>query len=143
MFHLVEHEPTSVRFDKKQQVRAQKRVIFGAPETGENVLRLRSGPQWNACRRIVLARESVCWLCGRPVDFNAPPRSKWAPSVDHVYPLKHLRGLPETEQRRLAYDPDLCRLACYSCNSSAGQRRPALDAPYVLRAAMVTRSTIR
>ncbi len=30
-----------------------------------------------------------CWLCGKPVIYDAPPRSRWSFSVDHVVPLKY------------------------------------------------------
>lgn len=36
-----------------------------------------------------------CWLCRQPVDPQAPPRSPWSASLDHVIPLsrggKHVR----------------------------------------------------
>lgn len=72
----------------------------------------------------MLASASVCWLCGRPVDFNARPRSRWSPSVDHVIPISTMKHLPLEEQARLATDPAFLRLAHYGHNSSRGNRRP-------------------
>lgn len=28
-----------------------------------------------------------CWLCNQPIDYDAPPMSKWSFSADHVVPL--------------------------------------------------------
>ena len=94
----------------------------GPNKMGQNVLKLRSGAPWERCRSVVLARESVCWLCGAYVDPTIRGRRRWAASVDHIYPLKYLRGLPLAEQRRLAWDPELCRLAHYGCNCRRGAK---------------------
>jgi 5-methylcytosine-specific restriction endonuclease McrA len=85
----------------------------------------RSGAAWEAARKQVLANASGCWLCGKPLDFDAPPRSRWAPSVDHVLPLKAMRHLDPVDQRRLALDPSNLRPCHYGCNSGRGARRIA------------------
>ena len=53
-----------------------------------------------------------CPLCGHPLDWDAPPRSRWSPSVDHVIPRS--RGgatLPPLH---------LLRTVHLSCNSARG-----------------------
>ncbi len=84
----------------------------------------RSGTEWNRVRAQVLATSSICWLCGKAVDFDAPPRSRWSPSVDHVLPISKMRHLPMDEQKRLALDPTLLRTAHYGHNSGRGNRKP-------------------
>lgn len=56
-----------------------------------------------------------CWWCDLAIKWDAPPRSRWAPSIDHLIPLS-LGGAPE--------DPDNMVVAHYGCNS---QRRNNLD----------------
>lgn len=58
--------------------------------------------------------DDLCELCGGPIDFEAPPRSRRAPSVDHIVPL-HMGGdpLPPLEELRLAH---------FGCNARRGNR---------------------
>jgi 5-methylcytosine-specific restriction endonuclease McrA len=58
--------------------------------------------------------DDCCELCGAPIDFDAPPRTRRVPSVDHVVP-RHLGGaeLPPLDELRLAH---------VSCNSRRGVR---------------------
>jgi 5-methylcytosine-specific restriction endonuclease McrA len=53
-----------------------------------------------------------CELCGEPIDWEAPPRSRRSVSVDHIIPL-HAGGreLPPVEELRLAH---------VSCNARRG-----------------------
>lgn len=83
----------------------------------------RSGQEWNKVRSQVLASSQVCWRCGREIDLNADPKSKWSPTIDHLYELKNMRHLSPAEQKRLALDPALLRPAHRVCNSrrSAGR----------------------
>jgi len=67
--------------------------------------------QWQRLAARVLAEEDTCHLCGHPLDFTAPPRSRYAPSVDHVIPRS--RG-------GAVYARSNCRAAHYGCN--AGKR---------------------
>jgi 5-methylcytosine-specific restriction endonuclease McrA len=62
-------------------------------------------------RPLVLARDRNCHWCGRPLDHTAPPRSRWAPSVDHLVPVS-LGGDP--------LDPTNAVGAHYGCNSKRG-----------------------
>lgn len=39
---------------------------------------------WRRARAAVLARENVCYLCGKPVDKTLPGSSPAGPTVDHT-----------------------------------------------------------
>jgi hypothetical protein len=82
----------------------------------------RKGSAWEAARRQTLAGADVCAICGLELDWEAPPRSRWAPAVDHVVPLKLTRELDPGEQRRLALDPSLLRAVHTGCNSTRENR---------------------
>lgn len=63
---------------------------------------------WRRARAAVLARESICYLCGKPVDKALPGSSPMGPTVDH------------TEARSAGgslYDPSNLHLAHQICNS--------------------------
>lgn len=85
----------------------------------------RSGAAWRRVRSQVLAQATVCSICGRALDFEAPPRSRWAPSADHMVSNKTTRRLDEVTRRQMALDPSNLRPTHYGCNSrrGAGQRR--------------------
>ena len=76
---------------------------------------------WAALCRQVYAEESVCWLCLQPVDFTAPPRTKWSRSVDHVKAV--------TTHPHLVLVRANLRLAHYSCNSRKGNQAVAAYEP--------------
>ena len=67
--------------------------------------------KWQRLAARVLAEETTCWLCGMPIDFDAPPRTRWSPSVDHVLP-RSLGGDP--------FDRSNLRAAHYGHNSQRG-----------------------
>lgn len=71
--------------------------------------------RWKELRAKVLSEESHCWLCGLPLDFDAPPRTRWSPSVDHRIP-RSLGGD--------MFDRDNLRAAHYGCNAGRGRRDP-------------------
>ena len=77
----------------------------------------RGGRDWERARAFVLRNATTCSICNQPIDFSAPPRSRWAPSVDHLIPLKHTRDYDMLTQRRLALDTSLLAAVHYSCNS--------------------------
>lgn len=85
----------------------------------------RSGAAWERARTAVLAESDVCAICGHPIDREAPARSRWAPSVDHILSLKSMRGLTDAEQRQLALDPGNLRATHYGCNARRGSGRRA------------------
>jgi 5-methylcytosine-specific restriction endonuclease McrA len=85
----------------------------------------RSGAAWERARKQVLAHASVCAICGRPLNPDAPPRSPWSTSVDHVIPLSAMRGWDRADQAKVATDPAYLRAVHLGCNSSRGNRRLA------------------
>jgi 5-methylcytosine-specific restriction endonuclease McrA len=82
----------------------------------------RGGAEWNRVRAMVLKGATHCDICDGALDFDAPPRSRWAPSVDHVVSLKAMRDLDPIAQRRLALDPTNLRPTHYGCNARRGAR---------------------
>lgn len=88
----------------------------------------RSGSAWLRVRAEVLAESRVCYLCGGALDFDAPPRSRWSPSVDHLIPIEATEGMDPETQRMMALDKANLRAAHYGCNSRKGAKlrpRPA------------------
>ena len=50
----------------------------------------RTGPyrmQFEANKKIILASQSVCAICGRPVDKSIKSPDPMSPSVDHIIPI--------------------------------------------------------
>lgn len=86
----------------------------------------RGGVEWNRVRARVLASSQTCWVCGGYIDLNTDPKSKWAPTVDHLYTIKAMQHFSAAEQKRLALDESLLRPAHRSCNTrrTARRRRP-------------------
>jgi hypothetical protein len=78
---------------------------------------------YRKARERVLRDATVCHLCGGALDFDAEPRSRWAPSVDHVLPVSSLVDLDPRSARKLAVDPELLRPAHVGCNSRRGDGR--------------------
>ena len=71
--------------------------------------------RWRELRARVLREESVCWLCGQPIDFGAPPKSTYSASVDHV--VARDKGGDMFDRANL-------RAAHYGCNSGRRERDP-------------------
>jgi 5-methylcytosine-specific restriction endonuclease McrA len=67
---------------------------------------------WKRLRARVLREETVCHLCGHPLDYDAPPRSTYAPAVDHLIP--RAKGGDPLDRANL-------RAAHYGCNSRKGK----------------------
>jgi 5-methylcytosine-specific restriction endonuclease McrA len=89
----------------------------------------RNTRKWRRAREIALMGATHCAVCGGPLDFAAPSRSKWAPSVDHIVALA-VGGDP--------FDQSNLRVTHYGCNSSLGaslgnRRRPRVASPVVQR----------
>lgn len=87
------------------------------------VSRLGRDYQYRKVRERVLRGAQVCHIYGEPLDWDAPPRSRWAPTVDHVVPVSSLRDMDPRAARRIAIDPSLMRPAHYGCNASRGANR--------------------
>jgi hypothetical protein len=87
----------------------------------------RGGAAWERARALALANADLCAICGYSIDREAPARSRWSASVDHLVSLKAMRGLDAGEQRQLALDPANLRVVHYGCNARRGSgRRVAL-----------------
>jgi hypothetical protein len=82
----------------------------------------RSGADWNRVRALVLKNATFCAICGGELDFTAPPRSPWSPSVDHVICISDMKGADMLTQRRLALDLRNLRPVHYGCNARRGAR---------------------
>lgn len=91
---------------------------------------VRDTAAWRRARTRALRGATHCAECGRELDFAAPPRSRWAPSVDHVRPLA-LGGEPFAQAN--------LRVLHVGCNARLGGRlgarlRRRVVAPGVRRA---------
>jgi len=82
----------------------------------------RQGKAYWAARKRVLVPGAMCHICRRALDFDAPPRTRWAPSVDHVIPLKTLETYDPVTRRRLSTDPANMLPAHVGCNARRGAR---------------------
>jgi len=70
-------------------------------------------------RKVATLRDlygECCWLCGAPMDFDAPRQSSLAPTLDHVVPLSQ-GGTHHNRNLRLAHS---------QCNNQRG------DTPWVI-----------
>jgi 5-methylcytosine-specific restriction endonuclease McrA len=74
----------------------------------------RDSRRWRRLRLQVLRGATHCAICHRPLDFNARPCSRWAPSVDHIIPIA-LGGAP--------YERSNCREVHFGCNARRGVGR--------------------
>lgn len=63
--------------------------------------------QWEKNKRIVLTTQSVCGICGQPVDKSLKYPDPMSPTVDHIIPVAK-RGDP--------IDLDNLQLAHWICN---------------------------
>lgn len=59
--------------------------------------------RWQQLAKRVLAEEPLCYLCGLPIDHEAPPRSRYSPSVDHVIPWTQGGGVYDRANLRAAH----------------------------------------
>jgi len=79
--------------------------------------------QYRNVRARVIAGTQVCAICGGPIDHDAPPRSRWAPTADHLLPVSRTRGLDTELRQRLARDPSMLRCVHFACNARRGNGR--------------------
>jgi len=77
---------------------------------------------YEKARKRVLDGAQVCAICGRPLDRDAPPRSRWSPSADHLLPVSRTIGMDDATRRALACDPQNLRAVHLGCNSRRGAR---------------------
>jgi hypothetical protein len=79
---------------------------------------------WRRARARVLDGARICHLCGGFLDYAAPARSKWAPSVDHVLPLKATRYMADELREAYRLDASNLRPAHYGCNARRQAGKP-------------------
>lgn len=56
--------------------------------------------------------DAHCWICGDPIDYNAPRADRDSHTLDHYYPVELYPHLHD--------DPANWRHAHWKCNSSRG-----------------------
>lgn len=87
----------------------------------------RSGTRYLKLCAKVRARRDPCGLCGQPIDYNAPPRTRWSFSLDHIISLAHGGDLLDERNAQSAH---------YGCNSRRGgatrRGRPERRVPVVV-----------
>ena len=65
--------------------------------------------EWKTLRRRLVAAATVCAVCGGLLDKHGPARSRWRPSVDHIYPVR--------THPHLAFEPSNLRVVHVGCNT--------------------------
>ena len=65
---------------------------------------------YRKARAIIIRSATHCAICGQPLDHAADPRSRWAPSADHIVPLSQGGGHGLANLRAVHY----------GCNSGRG-----------------------
>lgn len=68
---------------------------------------------YRTARKVVLDGHPPCCLCGQPIDYDAPPCTTWAPSVEHHQARSKGGHLT---------DPANLGAAHFGCNSARGNR---------------------
>lgn len=54
-------------------------------------------------KKIIYATQSVCAICGRPVDFYKVFPDPWSPTVDHIIPISKGGDPSSLENLQLAH----------------------------------------
>lgn len=54
-------------------------------------------------KKIIFASQSVCGICGRPVDFDKVFPNPWSATVDHIIPVSKGGNPTELENMQLAH----------------------------------------
>lgn len=75
--------------------------------------KVRSGTAYNRARRVVLARDDFCYLCGGYVDKTLPRYNPLAPEVDHIVAIS-VGGDP--------FDTDNMALSHRVCNNAKSDK---------------------
>ena len=81
---------------------------------GRNTRRFRA--QREEFKRKCKARNTPCWLCGKPIDFDLPHTHPDAFNLDHA--------IPKSERNDLAEDPTNFRASHKVCNERRGNSDP-------------------
>lgn len=67
-------------------------------------------------RLLCEAEDARCWLCGMPIDYDAPPGTAYAFEADHYYPASQF---PEHVNDAANLKP-----SHKQCNQARGNRAP-------------------
>lgn len=67
---------------------------------------------YRKARKIIFASQSVCAICGRPVNFDKKFPDPWSATVDHIIPVSKGGDPANLENMQLAH------LACNRLKSS-------------------------
>ena len=70
-------------------------------------------------KRQCKARQSPCWLCGKPIDYTLPKEHPEVFNVDHA--------IPKSERNDLAEDPANFRPSHRVCNERRGASAPNIE----------------
>ena len=54
-------------------------------------------------KKIIYASQSVCGICGRPVDFDKKYPDPWSPTIDHIIPIAKGGDPSSLENLQLAH----------------------------------------
>ena len=66
----------------------------------------RNGPhrsQFEANRKIIFATQTICGVCGKPVDFSLKYPDPYSPTVDHIIPISKNGDPSALENLQLAH----------------------------------------
>ena len=58
---------------------------------------------YQKAKKIVYAQQSVCGICGRPVDKKLPFPNPWSPTIDHIIPVQKGGDPVNLENLQLAH----------------------------------------
>lgn len=67
---------------------------------------------YQKAKKIIYAQQTVCGICGRPVDKKLPFPNPWSPTVDHIIPVQKGGDPVNLENLQLAH------LACNRAKST-------------------------
>lgn len=76
----------------------------------------KTGPSrtsFDRAKKKILATQTICGICGKPVDFNAKFPAPLSPVIDHIIPIAR-GGHP--------YDMDNLQLAHFCCNRAKADK---------------------
>lgn len=80
-------------------------------------------------RKKIFATQTVCALCGKPVDFSLKYPNPLSPSIDHIVPIN--RGGHPSDISNL-------QLAHWTCNRQKADKLQKSDAPAVIPGSIVS-----
>ena len=85
--------------------------------------------EWERARADVIASAQVCAICGRPLNPDARPRTRWSTAVDHIVPRTAFGHLDLATQRFLCLDPSNLQAVHQVCNGRKGKRAAKVVQP--------------